>query len=114
MSVITAMRVATPMVNPTTVSTARNLCARMAPAAMRRLSPSEIMAVLRLVEVLFEPADGTVGPVHHVLGFADSVAFARIADHQGIHAHVLERDVILFGFGDGHVAVILAVHQQGR
>src|ERR1700738_3447713 len=55
---------------------------------------------LRLREVFFVPGNRTVDAVHYVPRLANPVSFARIAHEDGVYAHVLQRHVVLFRFGD--------------
>ena len=67
-----------------------------------------------LGEMRFVPGEGAVDGIDDVLGFAEAVAFAGVADENGFGSDVFECDEELLGFGDRHVVVIFAVEDVGR
>ena len=64
--------------------------------------------------MFYVPLEGAVDAIDDVSRLPQPVPFARVAHHHGLYAHVFQRDEKLFGFGDGNVAVVLAVHQHHR
>ncbi len=60
------------------------------------------------------PGQAPVDQVLNVTGLPDAVPFAGIAYHNCLHPDILQGDVELFGLGNRHVVIVLAVGEHRR
>src|SRR5213592_2361159 len=66
------------------------------------------------LEMFLVPRNRPVDAVDDVFRLAETVTFARVAEHDGLDARVLQRDVELLALCNRHVVVVLAVNEERR
>src|SRR5438034_11473091 len=67
-----------------------------------------------LLEMCLVPRNRPVDAVDDVFRLAETVTFARVAEHDGLDARVLQRDVELLALCNRNVVVVLAVNEERR